>query len=210
VNERSPVPEWFGRGEPAPPNQPTGGPPAPASAPKSAFGCVALVLSILIASGGFAFAIVQNEHARRAEARVQNAERRLAERTRELDRARRDLDEERARARAAASVPEPREAAAPSPPAESSSGDLARVLASLRPKLRACYENALAYAPEAEGRVELTLVVAPAGSVDSATATSSGNLPAPVSRCVETVAKTARFPEATEPKTVRFPVVFAK
>lgn len=69
----------------------------------------------------------------------------------------------------------------------------ASVVARLRPRFHACYRRALEENPDAQGRVQLVMRVAPNGNVQSASASASGNLPPSVAPCVQRAGMTAAF-----------------
>jgi hypothetical protein len=83
------------------------------------------------------------------------------------------------------------------------------VMQKARPRFRACYENALKFAPEAQGRVQVKITIAPTGKVPVASATHTGNLPPQVASCVAAVTRTLEFPKSRESTSVSYPLSFS-
>lgn len=83
----------------------------------------------------------------------------------------------------------------------------AGLVAGLRPGFRRCFVDELAKGPDFTARVQMTLRVAPDGTVARATATASPPRPA-LEQCFEAVVRLAKFaaPGGTG-STVTFPVL---
>ena len=196
VTQRSPVPEWFGKDDAAPVRTGREG--------RGGGGCGVLVLLLLIAAGAGGYWFMAEQKSKAAErdrvARQALDEARLQSERREAER----REAEAAAIAAAAPEPEPE----PEPEAaKRTQQEIQQVLRDLNPRFRACYDTALGYAPDAEGTVQLTIMIGTDGLVRTAETNVTGDLPAPVERCIQTVAKTARFAEGEE-QMVAFPLVF--
>lgn len=92
--------------------------------------------------------------------------------------------------------------------------EVARVMASARSQVRACYERELGASPDLEGKVVLGFVIAPSGMVASASAvanTIAGEPGARLGACVERVVKRLAFPapRGGGVVSVRYPFVLA-
>ena len=85
---------------------------------------------------------------------------------------------------------------------------IAKVMARIRPAMKRCYDVALGDDPEASGKLQVSLTISAAGTVEKVTVTPSGKLPASVGTCVSRVVKTARFPASSSSTNVTYPVVF--
>jgi hypothetical protein len=77
----------------------------------------------------------------------------------------------------------------------------ASVIAGMSARFLLCYEQALSRDPSVHGTVTLTIQVAPSGNVTAVTATSDGNLPASVARCMQTAAYAESFDPARSATT---------
>ena len=90
-----------------------------------------------------------------------------------------------------------------------SSSDAERVVASLRPRFRACYRSGLRFDPELEGCVVIRAGVEQDGSVASTKAVVADGLPPEVIACIARVVRNAHFnaPGASG-ATVNIPVTF--
>jgi hypothetical protein len=83
------------------------------------------------------------------------------------------------------------------------------VIASLRPKFRTCYQQALADDPQQRGKVTLKATVSPQGDVLSVTATQVEATNNRVVGCVTDVLKAARFgAPGGRGATLQVPIVF--
>lgn len=83
------------------------------------------------------------------------------------------------------------------------------VIASLRPKFKACYQVGLNRDPTLSGKSTIVARIAPDGSVDSATAQTPSTLSAPVDACLARVIRNAHFatPGGTG-STLKIPITF--
>ena len=88
--------------------------------------------------------------------------------------------------------------------------DADRVIASLRPKFKACYQTGLNADPSLSGKVVITAKIAPTGEVDSANPTEN-TLNASVGACIARAVRNAQFaaPGGTG-STLRIPVTFVQ
>jgi len=73
-------------------------------------------------------------------------------------------------------------------------GDTERVIATLRPRFRACYQTALATDPNAEGSVSLVAHVAADGHVSDVSAPDKTTLSPALVTCLSDVVRSASFP----------------
>lgn len=110
-----------------------------------------------------------------------------------------------------ATSPSPSPSPSPPPlPAASSVPDAARVVASLQPKFRACYQTQLSSDPNAEGSVTLTVDIAADGKVTNV-APGGTTLPRVLVACLATVVARATFSAPTHGATaLSLPVRFKK
>jgi len=78
------------------------------------------------------------------------------------------------------------------------------------PKINRCYESALRYEPELEGKVSVRFAVIRTGYVKGVRVVENTTGNASVERCVARVVSTLRFPRRRTGKSVRFtfPFVF--
>lgn len=202
---KDPVPEWFGKGEAAPPQHRS-------AEARSSIGCAVPLVVLLLISGAGAGAFVV------------------------IQRANPKVSAKAVAATPEAPQPEPVPAPVPLPPPEAipapapvdpaeapaevpsapvvdgverlSSAKIQLVIKSSQKRFQACFENALNYAPDAEGTVRLTLTISPAGRVPVVSATQTGSLPPQVASCISAIARTLKFPESPEQTTVTYPFVF--
>ncbi len=88
--------------------------------------------------------------------------------------------------------------------------DADRVIASLRPKFKACYQTGLNSDPSLSGKVVITAKIAPTGEVDSASPTENTLNPS-VGACIARAVRNAQFaaPGGTG-STLRIPVTFVQ
>lgn len=96
------------------------------------------------------------------------------------------------------------------PPASAGGATTANeVVARLAPGLRACYNEALATEPTAQGTLRLTMKIGADGHVQSTSTSGGGALPPSVLTCVEKHGATAVFPPPEGGgATVVIPVTF--
>jgi len=87
--------------------------------------------------------------------------------------------------------------------------DADQVVASLRPQLKACYQAGLNQDPTLSGSVVILALIAPDGTVDSASLPAPSTLSAPVDTCLIRVVRGAHFsaPGGTGSK-LRIPITF--
>jgi hypothetical protein len=86
----------------------------------------------------------------------------------------------------------------------------AKVVASLRPAFRACYDQELKVVPSRTGKLRLTIRVGAQGNVNEVTVKAEGELVSTVS-CVKAVAEAAKFaPPAGGAAVIAVPVTFVK
>jgi len=207
MSDNSPVPEWFGRTEEER--------RAAKSARARGLGCGLLVVFALVSSVAIYFAIDTRARAERLERDL------AAARQREKDA--RDEMQRRSAAAEPTPVPAPEPVAEPpvEPPpdeapldgpadagSELDSRSVQRVLRTLSPEFRKCYNAALAEDPSAEGRLRLDVRIAPSGDVESVQATREGNLSPAVGHCVAAKLRAAKFPASGRRTSVSLPVVF--
>jgi hypothetical protein len=84
--------------------------------------------------------------------------------------------------------------------------DLERVIATLRPRARACYQIGLDKDPNQKGRLTLSLKVASDGHVEDVTVESKGGLSSEVEHCTKNVARRLQFAAPGTAVTVRLPI----
>jgi hypothetical protein len=86
-----------------------------------------------------------------------------------------------------------------------------RVVRANMVQTKACYERALAKAPNLSGRVNTRFVIEPSGDVSSATSTDDTTMPnADVVRCVVAVFKSMKFPQPEGGSvTIVYPLIFS-
>lgn len=215
MSQNSPVPEWFGQAE-AEPRQ--GG-----VATKRGLGCGASTLLVLLVVGAVSWAVTAELRVDQVEARLQRMQTEEAERR--VGQARAPGPEQPAATpppvlEPAVALPVPSTqvtaeevAAAPSAevaplPGQRTAADIRKEMSRLRPAFRRCYDVVLEAHPTAAGRITLKLVIAPRGTVTSASTSVTGDLPPSVATCVAQVARTARFSPASDPTNVTFPIAF--
>ena len=209
MSENSPVPDWFGRAE----HSEAGGTAARAS------GCALWVQVIVfaIAALAVAAALQQHDRAKLLANKLEQAERREAETRSELERERQNALLPTTAAPPVATTVAPEPTAAPSPavpepanpdPATGSAGELNKVMQRSRAAFRRCYDVALAKNPGAQGKLVLRISIAPSGEVTSAQTNVTGSLPASVAACASQVARSLKFPEASGPAVVTYPMNF--
>jgi outer membrane biosynthesis protein TonB len=89
--------------------------------------------------------------------------------------------------------------------------DADRVIASLRPKFKACYQNGLNTDPTMSGKVVISAKIAPTGEVDSANPAENTGLSPAVAACIARAVRNAQFaaPGGTG-STLRIPVTFVQ
>jgi hypothetical protein len=86
-----------------------------------------------------------------------------------------------------------------------------RVIASLRPKFRLCYNQGLSQDPGMAGSVTMTVKIAPNGEVNSADASSNTGLSDGVVRCIARALKNAQFDApGSSGSTLQVPVKFVQ
>jgi len=210
MSDNSPVPEWFGRTEEE----------RRAATGRRGLGCGLLVLFALLAAGASYWAIDSHARASRLE--------------RDLAAAKQREQDAREAVQKSSVVTEPTPSPEPVPvepeeptpvapptveemppeqPADSGTTLDARsvqqVIRSLSPDFRKCFNDALAKDPSSEGRLQVTVRIAPTGGVTSAETKQSGHLSPAVGRCVAAKVRQAKFPASGAPTTVTFPVTFA-
>lgn len=207
---KDPVPEWFGKGEAEPPRQ------RGSAEARSRVGCgLPVVLAIAIAGAGAGFFLF----AKRAPS-TKTAATVAARPTPEPVATPVPLPppEEPVPVAPPAVEPEPAEPdeAVPAPSAPVTDGverlSAAKIQVVMRAagkRFRTCFENALSYAPDAQGSVRLSLTITPAGRVEKVSTTQAGNLPPQVAVCMSAITRTLKFPESPEPTTVTYPFVFS-
>jgi len=89
--------------------------------------------------------------------------------------------------------------------------DADRVIASLRPRFRQCYQTGLNTDPSQQGKVVITAKVGPNGEVDSANVSSNSGLSPQVAGCIAGVIKRAQFsPPGGGGSTLNVPVTFVQ
>ncbi len=71
--------------------------------------------------------------------------------------------------------------------------DADRVIAGLRPRFRACYQQGLAQDPSMQGKVTIAVSVGPNGEVSSAEPSSNAGLSAGVAACIARAIRNAQF-----------------
>jgi hypothetical protein len=200
---KDPVPEWFGKGE-APPAQHR------SAEARSSVGCAVPLVLLLVVSGiGAGFFLFM---ARAPSADVTSKPVVIAE-----------APEPQPVAVPVPVPPTPAETvpapaaeeppvAAPEPAAEGAAPpDRAKILLVIKgsqKRFQACYENALNYAPDAEGTVWVTMVISSTGRVPVASTSQSGTLPPQVASCISAIARTLKFPESSEQIKVTHPFAF--
>lgn len=87
--------------------------------------------------------------------------------------------------------------------------DADKVIASLRPGFKACYQTALAADPTIQGRVVMDTLVAPDGHVTSVNVHEATSLPPAVTGCIAGLLKDATFaPPGGTGSTLRVPITF--
>ena len=69
-----------------------------------------------------------------------------------------------------------------------------RVIESLRPYFKSCYEAVLKFDPTAEGSVVMVLLISPSGHVDKVSVKSPTSLPTAVTGCIAGVLQQRPFP----------------
>ena len=89
--------------------------------------------------------------------------------------------------------------------------DADRVIAGLRPKFKACYQQGLNSDPTMSGKVTISAKIAPTGEVDSANATENTGLSAGVASCIARAVRNAQFaaPGGTG-SALKIPVTFVQ
>jgi hypothetical protein len=89
--------------------------------------------------------------------------------------------------------------------------DADRVIAGLRPKFKACYQQGLNSDPTMSGKVVIQAKIAPTGEVDSASPAENTGLSATVASCIARAVRNAQFaaPGGTG-STLRIPVTFVQ
>jgi hypothetical protein len=90
--------------------------------------------------------------------------------------------------------------------------NLERVVATLRPKFRNCYQTqGLNVDPSMSGAVTMVVKIAPNGEVNSADPTANSGLSDPVVKCIARVLRNAQFDApGSSGSTVQIPVKFVK
>lgn len=89
--------------------------------------------------------------------------------------------------------------------------DADRVIATLRPRFRQCYQTGLNSDPGMSGKVTITAKVGPNGEVSSANVSSNTGLSASVASCIANVVKRAQFnPPGGGGSTLNVPVTFVQ
>lgn len=208
---KDPVPEWFGKGE-AEPARHRGTAEA-----RSSVGCgIPVALALLIGSAGAGYFFLTKRPDPKLTSRPVSTVVTVATPTPELPEPPTPVPD----------PPPPAEEPLPTPPTEStevvpepsapvvdgterlSAAKIRLVMNNAKKRYRTCYENALNYAPDAQGGVRLSLTIGPTGRVQVASATQTGNLPPQVATCMTAISRTLKFPESPEPTTVTYPFVF--
>jgi hypothetical protein len=199
---KDPVPDWFGKGEPAPHQHRS-------AEARSSVGCaVPLAALLLVGAAGAGVFLTMNRTPVKVNANpVVTAEAPVPEPV-------------------AAPVPLPPpepvpapavvETAVPEPepePAEEGAEPLDRtkiqlVIKGSQKRFQACYENALNYAPDAQGTVQVSMVISSTGRVPVVSTTQTGTLPPQVASCISAIARTLKFPESSEQTKVTYPFTF--
>jgi hypothetical protein len=89
--------------------------------------------------------------------------------------------------------------------------DADRVIAGLRPKFKACYQQGLNSDPTMSGKVVISAKIAPTGEVDSASPAENTGLSPTVASCIARAVRNAQFaaPGGTG-STLRIPVTFVQ
>jgi hypothetical protein len=87
------------------------------------------------------------------------------------------------------------------------SASVLQITRALNPEFRRCYEQELRLNPNAKGRADVTLTIAPAGRVTKIVVKLQGNLSDSVSGCVSGAFKKAQFEPAAEEATVKLPIL---
>lgn len=87
------------------------------------------------------------------------------------------------------------------------SASVLQITRALNPEFRRCYEQELRLKPNAKGRADVTLTIAPAGSVTKIVVKLQGDLSDSVSSCVSGAFKKAQFEPAAEEATVKLPIL---
>jgi hypothetical protein len=89
--------------------------------------------------------------------------------------------------------------------------DADRVIAGLRPRFRACYQQGLNSDPSMQGKVVITAKVGPNGEVQSAVPSSNTGLSAQVAQCIAGHVSRATFsPPGGSGSTLNIPVTFVQ
>lgn len=88
-------------------------------------------------------------------------------------------------------------------------GDVDRVIATLRPKFKACYQTALNVDPNADGSVSLLTRISPDGRVVDVSTPDKTSMPPALVECLAGVVRGATFPAPGGTGSVlRVPVTF--
>ena len=89
--------------------------------------------------------------------------------------------------------------------------DADRVIAGLRPRFRACYQQGLNTDPSMSGKVTITAKVGPNGEVSSADVSSNNGLSAGVAQCIARAVRNAQFSApGGSGSTLSIPVTFVQ
>ncbi len=90
------------------------------------------------------------------------------------------------------------------------SGDVDRVIATLRPKFKACYQTALNTDPAAEGSVSLVTRISADGHVVDVSAPDKTSMSPALVECLSSVVRAATFPApGGTGSMLRVPVTFS-
>lgn len=97
--------------------------------------------------------------------------------------------------------------AADAAPQARDSASVLQITRALNPEFRRCYEQELRLKPNAKGRADVTLTIAPEGRVTKIVVKLQGDLSDSVSSCVSGAFKKAQFEPAAEEATVKLPIL---
>lgn len=198
---KDPVPEWFGKGEAAPHQHRS-------AEARSSVGCAVplAVLFVVGAVGAVAFLTMSRTPPAKVNANpVVTAEAPVPEPVAApvpLP----PPEPVPAPAVVETAVPEPEPSAVGAAPLDSVKIRL--VINASQKRFQACYENALNYAPDAQGTVQVSMVISSTGRVPVVSTTQTGSLPPQVAACISAIARTLKFPESSEQTKVTYPFTF--
>ena len=91
---------------------------------------------------------------------------------------------------------------------ELSTDDVRQVIRANAHEVRACYERHAMKQKSSTGKVQLDLVVRPAGNVDEVKVDAEGVRGQRFQRCVEQRARSWQFPESSSSTEVQYPFLF--